>query len=136
MNIDTATMGDNLKAFLLFYMFLSAIATPIGFLVAILVRRMMPLANALLAAVVAGYVVSVVILFVILRALFRDDQLNMYAALAASMIVSAGIVFSLAYIIRRVIISRAPSLTAAEKFAVFGEDLRAKPKSARRHKRR
>jgi ABC-type sugar transport system permease subunit len=134
--LDTSSLNTTLTIVFFFMLFLGFIATPIGFVVALLVRRMMPLVNVLLAAIVAAYVVGVVVIFVILRALFTDERLNVYAALTGSVIASAGIVFAIAYIIHRIIISRAPSLTAEEKFAVFGEDLRAKPKSARRHKRR
>jgi hypothetical protein len=87
------------------------------------------------AALLAGYIVGGVILFVILRRLFPEDVLGLYAALAVSVIVAAGIVFAIYVIARRKLLSGAASLTAEQSFAVFGEDAREKPKNLRRRKR-
>jgi hypothetical protein len=136
MELDTSGLKEKLTAVFVFWLFLSFIAIPIGFVVSRLVRRTLPMVRILVAVILAGYIVGAVILFVLIRRLFPDSVLGLYSAMTVSVVVSGGIIFAAAYIIRRILIERAPKLSADQAFVIFGEDARDKPKSARRHKRR
>jgi len=128
---------NNLTPIMLFVIcILPMVATPIGFGIALLVRRLMPIVNILSTTIVAAYVVCVVILFVVLRRLFADNALNLYGAAVTSLIVAAGVVFVLVYAIRRKLVADESALRTAQQeeqaFAVFGEDVRARRKKLRR----
>jgi hypothetical protein len=111
---------------------LPMVAAPIGVGVALVVRRIMPLANILLATILAGYIVAVVILFVLLRRLFPETLINVYSAATVSLITAAGVMVFLAYSIHHKLftkdLARKESEKKAETFAVFGEDVRARPR--------
>lgn len=118
---------------------LPIIATPIGVGVAFFVRRMMPMANILIATILAGYIVGVVILFALLRRLVADTVLNIYAAATISLITAAGIIFFLTFFVHRKLFAHEAEvkavLKAEQTFSVFGEDVRDKPKHPRRRKK-
>ena len=118
---------------------LPIIATPLGIVVAYIVRRVMPMANILVATILAGYVVTVVILFVVLRQLFPETALNLYGATTISLITAAGIIFFLVFFISRKLFTQGEALKATLKeeqtFSVFGEDVRDKSNKSRRSKK-
>jgi Na+/H+ antiporter NhaA len=93
----------------------------------------MPLANIIVVGIFAGYVVGFVVLFAILRRLFAD--IAWYNAASISLVVTAGIVFTISYFIKRALYANAESLSAEHQFTVFGEDARDKPRNLRRRKR-
>lgn len=109
------------------------ISIPVGFLIAVLVRRMLPAVNAITAAVFAGYAVGFVVLFVIMMQLF--PALAWYDSAAISLVVTAGIIFFIAYAIKRSLYAHETTLKRDMAFSVFDEDQRQKPKNLRRRKR-
>jgi hypothetical protein len=115
---------------------LPVIATPIGLVVAFLVRRFMPVVNVLMAAILAGYIVSVVILFTLIYRALPDSSFNLYGAALISLVLAAGIIVALVYIIQRRLFAQAAQLQAKVKeehvFSVGGEDVRDKRKNLRR----
>jgi hypothetical protein len=118
---------------------LPMVATPIGFLVTLLVRRIMPMVNILTVTIVAGYIVSVVVLFALIRQLLPETVLSLYGAGVVSLITAAGAMIFLAFFIHRKLFVGTAELNAAEKeaqtFAVFGEDVRDKSHRLRRRKK-
>lgn len=118
---------------LLTFIGLTCAAVPIGAVVAIMVRRTMPLANMITAGIITGYMVGFVVLFAILRRWFTE--MAWYNAASISLVVTTGVVFMVIFFIRRALYARAEALSAEQQFTVFGEDSRDKPKNLRRRKR-
>lgn len=126
--------SDNpLVVALIVVFFLRILPIIIGFGVAIAVRRMMPMVNVLTVSIFAGYAVGFVVLAVILTRL--SPTLQWYDAASISLVITAGIVFFVAYLIRRTLYGREPTLKSELSFTVFDEDQRGKPKNLRRRKR-
>jgi Na+/alanine symporter len=138
--MDTRDAFNNLNPIALFGgCILPIIATPLGIVVAYVVRRIMPIANILIATILAGYIITVVILFVVLRQLLPETVLNIFATATISLIAAAGIIFFLAFFIYRKLFAHETERKAALKedqaFAVFGEDVRDKSSYSRRSKK-
>lgn len=108
------------------------VSIPIGIVVALIVRRIMPLVNLVAATLVAGYVVGVAVLFVILRRLFPESALGISGMFTISSVVAAGLVVVISYVLKRSLYAHEARLKQEQSFAVFGEDARDKPKNLRR----
>jgi hypothetical protein len=138
--MDVQSAFDNLNPIALFGgCIIPIIATPVGFFVALAVRRTAPLVNVLTTTILAAYIVSTVMLFVLLRRLIPETALSMPGAATISFVVSAGLVFFVTYAIHRRLFSQQAALKAAHReeqtFSVYGEDVRGKAKNQRRRKR-
>ena len=138
--MDTREAFNNLNPIALFAgCILPIVATPIGIGVAFIVRRMMPLANILIATILAGYIVCVVILFALLQRLLSDTIINIYGTATISLVAAAGIIFFLVFVVRRKLYTQKTVLEAtlkeAQTFSVFGEDVRTKTNKLRRDKK-
>lgn len=125
---------DNLNPIMLFAgCVLPLVATPIGFGIALIVR---PMVNILTATILASYIVSVVIVFALIRAISPDPVFNPYSAAFVSLMIAAGIICSLVYSIHRKLFAHAGELEAKIKeehtFSVMGEDVRDKRNNLRR----
>ena len=107
-----------------------ALCVPLGFLLSLVVKRMMPLVGITSAALTAGYIVGFVVLYVLLGQLI--PSLAWYNAASISMVVSAGIVFFIAYSVRRALFARSAELRDEQAFKVQDEDVRNRPKNLRR----
>jgi hypothetical protein len=129
--IPEQSVGNLLLTTILTLLGLFCVAVPIGVLVALLVRRTMPLVNMITVGVFAGYTVGFVVLFAVLRRLFVE--MAWYNAASISLVVTAGIVFVISYFIKRSLYAEA--LSVEQQFSVFGEDARDKPRNLRRRKR-
>jgi hypothetical protein len=128
---------NNLNLIMLFAgCVLPLVATPIGFGIAFVVRRTMPMVNILTATILASYIVSVVIVFALIRAISPDPVFNPYSAAFVSLMIAAGILFSLVYFIHRQLLAHAGELETKVKeehtFSVMGEDVRDKRNNLRR----
>jgi hypothetical protein len=138
--MDTRDAFENLNPIALFAgCILPIVATPIGIGLAFVVRRIMPMANILVATILAGYIVTVVILFTLLRHFFSETVLNIYAAGTISLVTAAGVIFFLVLVIYRKLFSEGKeqkaSLKEEQTFAIFGEDIRDKSNNPRRRKK-
>jgi hypothetical protein len=134
MNIEPGDAINNLGPIALFVLVgMRIISIPVGFAIAVIVRRMLPAVNAITAALFAGYAVGFVVLFVAMMQLF--PTLAWYDSAAISLVVTAGIVFFAAYAIKRTLYARETELKRDQAFRVFDEDQRQKPKNLRRRKR-
>lgn len=111
---------------------LRIISIPIGLGVFILVRRMMSAFTVTTTSILAGYIVGFVLLFVFIRQLL---PLAWYDAASISLVVSAGIVIYITYLIKRSLFRRSAEIQTEAGFKVFGEDARGKSKNLRRRKR-
>lgn len=97
------------------------------------VRKMLPFVSAITAAIFAGYAVGFVVLFAALLRLL--PQMPWYDAATISLVVTAGIVFFISLLIKRTLYSHKDTLTRDQRFAVFGEDRKARPKDLHKRKR-
>ncbi|MBZ0284621.1 MAG: hypothetical protein K8L97_28040 [Anaerolineae bacterium] len=109
------------------------ISIPVGFAIAVIVRRMLPAVNAITAALFAGYAVGFTVIFVVLLRIL--PELAWYDCAAISLVVTAGLVFFVAYVIKRTLYAHEAELKRDQAFTVFEEDQRGKPKNLRRRKR-
>jgi hypothetical protein len=109
---------------------LRILAIPVGFAIALAVRRMLPAVTLLRVTILASYLVTITILFALIERLL--PALAWYDAASASIIIGAGIVFFAAYTLKRTLYAQAPRLSREEAFVIFGEDARDKPKNLRR----
>lgn len=108
---------------------LRIIAIPIGIAVAIAVRRISPSVTTVVIMIFAGYIVGFVVLFVLLRQAFA---LFWYDAAAISLVVVAGIVFYLSYLVKRSLYARAAELKDDQAFKIFDEPVKGSRKKNRR----
>ena len=128
--VDLGGMAQQLGPIIAFIIFGSLfVAVPIGLMVGLLVRHTRPIVTPLNVALLGGYIVIVVILFVVLR---RVAEFSLYTALAASVVISAGIIFAIALMLRRYLRTHTPDATIDQDFSVFGEDIRDKRKNLRK----
>jgi ABC-type sugar transport system permease subunit len=114
------------------YLGLPPLSLPIGFVIALIVRRMMPVFNLMLIAIMAGYSVIATIIFVIVQRLFFQDISGIAAAAAISLILAMVVILVIAYSIKRILFADEKRLKEEQSFSVFGEDAREKPKNLRR----
>jgi hypothetical protein len=106
------------------------VAIPIGIAVAIVVRRISPAVTSVVVAIFAGYIVGFVILFVILN---QALSLEWYDAAAISLIVVAGIVFYISYLVKRSItVPVSKQQKDIEVFTIFDEPVKGSRKKRRR----
>jgi hypothetical protein len=109
---------------------LRILAIPVGFAIALVVRRMLPAVSLLRVTILASYAITITVLFALIGRLM--PALAWYDAAAASIIIAAGIVFFAAYALKRLLYAQAPRLSQEQAFVIFGEDARDKPKNLRR----
>lgn len=126
-------LANLLLTALITFMGMTCVAVPIGVVIAIMIRRTMPFANMITASILAGYIVGFVVLFALLRRLFAE--MAWYNAASVSLVITTTMVFVAIYFIKRALFAKAEALSAEQKFTVFGEDARDKPKNLRRRKR-
>ncbi len=109
---------------------LRIIAIPIGIAVAIVIRRISPAVTSAVVAIFAGYIIGFVVLFVLLRQAFA---LIWYDAAAISLIVVAGIVFYISYMVKRSLYpASAAQIKEDQTFKIFDEPVKGSRKKNRR----
>jgi hypothetical protein len=126
---------DNLGPIMAFtFIGLRILAIPIGIVVFWLVRRMMPMVNAITIGIFVGAVMGVIAIFGLLRR-FAWETVGLYDAVAIALVVTSALVLTITFLVKRYLAQTAPPRDA-EDFSVWGESARERPKNFRRTKKR
>ena len=113
---------------------LRILAIPVGIAVFWLVRRMMPMVNAITIAIVVVAIMLFVAVFGLLRR-FAWETVGLYDAAAIALVVTSALVLVITFSVKRYLAQTAPP-PDSEDFAVWGESARERPKNMRRTKKR
>lgn len=120
---------NNLPIIVIVLVAMRFIALPFGVIVAIVVRRISPAVTPIVMAIFSGYIIGFVVLFVIL---WQVLGLVWYDAACISLVVTAGIVFYISYVVKRSLYARPALAKEDEVFMVFDEPVKGSHKKNRR----
>jgi glucan phosphoethanolaminetransferase (alkaline phosphatase superfamily) len=119
----------NLPAVLIILIAMRVIAVPFGILVFIIVRRISPMVTSVIISIFAGYIIGFVVLFTIL---WQLTGLAWYDSAAISLVVVAGIVTYISYVVKKSLFAHAVEQKDEQAFKIFGEPVKGNRRKNRR----